>query len=377
MKVRTLFFIIISISLLPVCSAEETAATTEAEQTPSFPYLAQSTADDYIRSGPGTNYYVCGKLGKNDVVKVVAQKYSWSCIVPPEGCFSWISKQYVTIDPTNPSIGVITGTNVRVRAGSADNNPLHSDQVQGQVNDGERIRLMGEEQNDYYKIYPPSFAYLWVSSQYIKPIGDLDEALEAIKTDEETDSNIFAPDIVPDTKDLQQYYALEKLVKAEHAKPLLEQDYSKVKQALELLASNIDAGKAASYAEYMVKRIEGFELACEVTKAVDLQEQNLKQIKENIQKAQQATMAELPNLGKYAAIGKFELSSIYQQAPLKLYTISNTAGQIICYAMPEGTGSQTDLTKFIDKKIGLVGTIEPHPETLSALVRFTEIAELD
>ena len=144
MKLHILFFIIILISSVCVCTAQESTTTAGTELTPSFPYLAQCTSDNvYIRSGPGTNYYDCGKLNKNDVVKVVAQKYSWSCIVPPEGCFSWISKQYVTIDPTNPSIGIVTGTNVRVRAGRSDNNPLHSETVQGQVNEGERIRLMG------------------------------------------------------------------------------------------------------------------------------------------------------------------------------------------------------------------------------------------
>ena len=70
---------------------------------PSFPYIAEITDDNVnIRSGPGTNYYHCGKLNSSDRVTVVASKYSWSHIIPPEGSFSWISKQYVSIDLDTP-----------------------------------------------------------------------------------------------------------------------------------------------------------------------------------------------------------------------------------------------------------------------------------
>jgi uncharacterized protein YgiM (DUF1202 family) len=386
MKLHIFLFIIISITLLSFCSAQEKAAiTAEPNQALSFPYIAQALGDNvYVRSGPGTNYYVCGKLNKNDIVKVVATKYSWSCIVPPESCFSWISKQYITIDPTNPSVGIISGDSVRVRAGNEDGNPLHSEQVQGQVNKGEKVRLAGEEKNDYYKIYPPPFAYLWVSSQFVQPLGSAANIEipsltgPGIKVDANNPNSMFAPAAKTDVpKDLQQYYALEKLVKVELAKPLLEQDFSKVKQALQVLAGNKDAGKASRYAEYMAKRIDGFELAAKASKEVKEQAKNLEQINSNIKKAQESRLAELPNLGRFAVIGQFQQSSVYdQQAVLKHYKILDSAGQIICYALPASSAKLPDLKQFENKKIGLVGTIEPHPETVSALVRFSEIVEL-
>ncbi len=384
MKSRLSFLMmILLISLVSTASAEQTAGSAEAvaEQTLSFPYIAQIISDNVnLRSGPGTNYYLCGKLNKADVVKVVQQKYGWSCVVPPEGTFSWISKQYIEVDPTNPSVGIVSGDNVRVRAGSADNNPLHSDQVQGMFDKSDRVRLMGEEQSDYYKIYPPSFAYLWVSTQYTKPLGSApEEAKPAEESKQETvDTGLFAPAMVPATKDLRQYYALEQIVKAEHEKPVLEQDYSTVKEALQLLADNKDADKAARYAEFMVKRIGSFELAAEVAKAVQLQDQQLQQTKENIQKACQRRLEQLPNLGRFAVIGKTQTSSVYGTEPvLKHYKILDSAGNIICYALPASSAPEMDISKYFDKKVGLVGTIEAHPATSSALVRFTEIAEVD
>ena len=382
MKLHIVFSIAILIVLFSVCFAQEDINSVVTEQTLSFPYIAQATGNEvYIRSGPGTNYYACGKLNKGDVVKVVATKYSWSCIVPPESCFSWISKQYVSIDPTNPSVGVVNNDKVNVRAGREDGNPLHSEQVQGQVSKGEMVRLTGEEQNDYYKIYPPSFAYLWVSSQFIQPLGSTTEIPTELRPVASSDVNIFAPPLRGGgdiARDLQQYYALEKLVKAEHEKPLLEQDYSKVKQALEVMAQNKDAGKAARYAEYMVKRIEGFEMAAKVIREVKEQDKNLDKIFENIKKAQDSKLSELPNLGRFAVIGKFQQSSVYdQQAVLKHYKILDSAGQIICYVLPAGSAELPDLKQYENKKVGLVGTIEPHPETGGALVRFTQLAELD
>jgi len=102
-------------------------ADANAVAVPSFPYMAEISADDvYIRSGPGTNYYNSGKANKGDKVKVVSRQFSWSCIVPPPGSFSWIYIPYVTIDPDTPGTGIVTGDSVRVYAGSDLVKPIHS-----------------------------------------------------------------------------------------------------------------------------------------------------------------------------------------------------------------------------------------------------------
>jgi uncharacterized protein YgiM (DUF1202 family) len=157
----------------PSASPQESVSTTDAEANePSFPYIAEITEDNVnIRSGPGTNYYHCGKLNTGDRVKVVASKHSWSHIVPPDGSFSWISKQYISIEPNNPRIGVVTGEAVRVYAGSDFLKPMHSTTEQLELNKGDKVELMGEEMDDYYKIVPPTGAYLWVLTQYTKPLG--------------------------------------------------------------------------------------------------------------------------------------------------------------------------------------------------------------
>ena len=54
--------------------------------TVSFPYVARMTGNNvYVRSGPGTNYYACGKLSKGDKITVVGSHFGWLRIVPPAG----------------------------------------------------------------------------------------------------------------------------------------------------------------------------------------------------------------------------------------------------------------------------------------------------
>ena len=89
------------------------------EKTPQMPYIAEVTGQDvYVRSGAGTAYYFTTKLNAPTRVTVVDHKFSWAVIIPPEGSFSWIYKNYVKLDPTNPKNGTVTGDNVRIWAGA-------------------------------------------------------------------------------------------------------------------------------------------------------------------------------------------------------------------------------------------------------------------
>jgi hypothetical protein len=389
-KFINLFILVCLISLASVGLAQEAATSpqgsvsaAEAEgNEPSFPYVAEIIEDNVnIRSGPGTNYYYCGKLNTGDRVKVVASKYSWSHIVPPASSFSWISKQYVSIEPNNPGIGVVTGNAVRVYAGSDLLKPMHSTTVQLELNRGDKVELMGEEMDDYYKIAPPTGAYLWVLTQYTKPLGAAGEVEVIVEPKTEPEANTAA--VVPATisiesEKLKEYYALAEQIKAEQAKPIAQQNYAEIKKALAELAGNKEAGKAAHYSEFALKQIGRCELVLAVDKEIQLQDSQLQHIREQIENARAAELAKIPELGGFAAIGQFQTSKIYgPEESLKHYRIIDDSGQTVCYALPEGSASQMDLSKFEGRKVGLVGTVEPHPQTKGALVRFTEITELE
>jgi uncharacterized protein YgiM (DUF1202 family) len=151
------------------------AVTEEAKAAkPQFPYVAEIIGTEvFVRSGPGTAYYHCGKLNAPQRVTVVGFTHNnWFQILPPPGSFSWISKTYVEIDKTNPKKGTVTGDAVRIWAGSDFVEPMRSSSLQTKLNKGAAVEIVGEleVEGDYYKITPPSDAYLWISGDSLKAL---------------------------------------------------------------------------------------------------------------------------------------------------------------------------------------------------------------
>ncbi len=348
-----------------------------------FPYIAEITGDNvYIRSGPGTNFYQCGKLDKGNQLKVIGRQFSWARVVPPPGSFSWISMQYVAIDPENPKVGNVTGDRVRVYAGSDFVKPLYSTTLQGKLDKGDRVDLLGEQMDDYYKIEPPPFAYLWVSANFTKLIKAVEKTpppmiAEKPEVEQPTETEAAMEEISESASPeelLEQYKALQEQVEAERTKPVKEQNYTNIKKVLVRIANAKQADKASRYAEFLVKQVEGFELALVVAKEVQLQDEQLANIKERIKKAHTTRLEEFQDLGKYAVVGRLQAFTTYGPGH---YRIVDESGTTICYALPTEQISKMDLSKFMERKVGLVGTVEPRPQTPPrALVRFSEIVEI-
>ena len=360
--------------------AVEGAAPEEIE-TPPFPYDAVITGDDvYIRSGPGTNFYHCGKFKKGDRVNVVARQFSWSRIAPPAGSFSWISMQYVKIDAANSAVGTVTGDNIRVYAGSDFVKPLYSTTLQDKLSTGDRVKLLGEQMDGYYKIAPPPEAYLWVSTNFTRPAPPPTEpppvvsAVEPTPGVEEPNESVAAapPPVTPQSA-TERYRALKERVEAERAKPVDQQDYSSFTKELTAIAKDEGAGSAARYAQFVLQQIQGYELALAVGKEIRLQNEQLEKVKAGILKARTTRLAEVKDLGRFAVTGELQTYATFGPGH---YRIVDEAGKMVCYALPGDSAAKRDLSGLIGRKVGLVGTIEPHKPTAGALVRFTNIVEL-
>lgn len=342
------------------------------------PYVAEVVGNDVrIRSGPGTQFYQCGKLYAGDRVQVVKTEQTWSCIVPPPGCFSWVAVQYVSINLRNPTVGVITGDNVGVYTGSDTEEAKYSTSKQVVLSRGQTVKLLGEEKDDYYKINPPQGAYLWVSSQYLqavdKPLAktlspDPNAAAKAAAA-KKTDPN--AP-----LTGLDLYYALSEKVKAEHNKPMAEQNYTEIRKKLAELAAVKDGGRAARYATYTLRQVEGYELARQAATEIEQQKKDLAATNEKIDTARATQLEGIQDTSKFAIKGKLATSSVYSGST-KRYRILDDTDKTICYVTPTGPAANMDLSKFVGHKVGLVGKIEPHEATQRAFIQFTEIVLLD
>ncbi len=364
----------------PVTTVGEPAAAKPME-----PYVAEVVGNDvFIRSGPGTNFYQCGKLYAGDRVQVINTQQGWSCILPPAGCFSWVSMQYVSINLDNPTMGIITGDNVGVYAGSDFVLPMHSTTKQVVLNRGQTVKLLGEEKDDYYKIAPPQGAYLWVSTQFLQSTAPMPERTVVKPTDPNAiPSAVKGPDGKPVLQDpnlpktdLDLYYALAEQIKAMQGKPAAERNYTEIKAKLTVLAARKDSGRAARYAEYTLKQVERFELADKSAKELELQRKELAKTTEKIDEARAAKLAQIPDFSKFAAMGKLEKSSVYDGGPVKRYRLIDEMGKTIAYVTPVGAAI-AESEKLVGHKVGLVGKIEPHEASARAFIEYTEITQLD
>jgi len=272
---------------------------------------------------------------------------------------------------------VLTGDNVGVYTGSDTQEAKYSTSKQVVLSRGQTVKLLGEEKDDYYKIAPPQGAYLWVSSQYLQPA---DRSL--VKTPA-ADTAAGKPATVKKPSDpnapltgLDLYYTLMDQVKAELVKPKAEQNYTELKKKLTELAAAKDGGRAARYSEFSLKQVERYELACRVGKELEDQNKELQKTTAKIDEARTAQLQQIVRRDKYALVGKLETSNVYAGAA-KRFRVLDDSGKTICYVMPTGPIANTDFSKYIGRKVGLVGPIAPRPDAQQSLIEFTEIDLLD
>jgi len=275
---------------------------------------------------------------------------------------------------------VLTGDNVGVYAGSDTQEAKYSTSKQVVLGRGQTVKLLGEEKDDYYKIAPPQGTYLWVSSQFLNPVDKPQAKVPAVAADAAGKAGAANKAIDPNRPltGLDLYYKLSEQVKAEHEKKLGEQNYTELKKKLAELAASKDGGRAARYADFTLKQVERYELACQAAKEVEQQNKALQKTTAKIDEARATKLGQVVDRSKFALVGKLETSSVYSSGgQTRRYRILDDAGKTICYVTPVGPAVNTDFGKLIGHKVGLVGKIEPHEATARAFIEFTEIVPLE
>lgn len=167
--------------------------------------------DVYVRSGDSLNHYTVCKLNAGARVTVVSESGDWYEILPPEGTFSLVSGDYVTVDVRNPGMGVINGEGVRVRAGSELNKSKYT--VQTKLSKGAEVKLIKRNDDGFYRIEPPDGATLWISRSYVEMVPDGRLAVGVV--DEEADGNTGNPGFSQGSNSSQGKDSLQGKVPAE------------------------------------------------------------------------------------------------------------------------------------------------------------------
>lgn len=132
-----------------------------------FPYTAYvNSADVYVRSGPGRDYYPTDKLAKGQEVEVYRHDPGgWLAIRPPRGSYSWVSARH--LDIAKDDLAVVNSERVVARVGSTLGDMR--DVIQVRLEKDERVELLEAPAADspWCKIAPPAGEFRWVFSKYV------------------------------------------------------------------------------------------------------------------------------------------------------------------------------------------------------------------
>jgi uncharacterized protein YgiM (DUF1202 family) len=165
MSYRSLIVTLLTFTLIPSMRvmAEDSIPPTVENSKYQFDGVINATSV-YIRSGPGDGYYATQELSKGTKVRVVGITFEWLKIVPPAGSFSYVGKVFVDRHD-NGSLGRINKDQVNTT-------------VETRLNAGDEVKIIGE-QDEYYKIEPPTGAYLYVNKQFVDMVAPVAVAATA------------------------------------------------------------------------------------------------------------------------------------------------------------------------------------------------------
>lgn len=380
------------------------AQDTETE----FPYKAQVIGQGvYVRSGSAIQYYYTMQLDEPAEVVVVEKRFSWCKIVPPKGSFSWIAKEFIMIDTEKPGYGILTNDNVRVWAGKAGLDPEDSTSPQGKLNKGDRVKLLGEESGDYYKIAPPADAYLWINGEYLKNIGratlptkpkpvvkpapvksaDSNTTTPAAKKPavaKKTEPAVVTrPEIKMPVKTeyevnkIKEVYDIIKKIDAVRELPVADQNYVPFKQPLKAIETDKKAASASKYASYQLQRITGYELAIQAGSELMSQDKELMALRQQIAEKRKQMRDKVKKVDDYVVTGSLKKSLIYDaKMGGQRYLVVDEQGKILCYAIPQASGN-INLSDYLGKKVGLRGNVIADQASGISLVKFTAVDVID
>jgi SH3-like domain-containing protein len=135
-------------ALLGLCAAREAWCV-------EFPYVAYvNSADVYVRSGPGRNYYPTDKLQKGMKVEIYRHDPG-----------SWVTSRH--LDAIDNRVAVVNSERVVARVGSAFSDAR--DVIQVRLDKGEKVELIAPAAADspWYRISPPAGEFRWVFAKFV------------------------------------------------------------------------------------------------------------------------------------------------------------------------------------------------------------------
>ena len=376
MKTKAVSWILATAFAAAACSVALAAA----------PYEGVITGNDvYVRSGPGTGAYACAKLSAPARVTVVGQLDSWLKVLPPKGCYSVVSKDFVKPDATGKA-GTITGDNVWVRAAGVLRDADFFT-LQSRLNTNNTVEIIGQS-GDYYQIKPPKDAHFWIAAQFVKradaaagtaeaPTGSVPAtggtvSVGVVPRNESTDGETTLPTTAPVPRPaatggevqipvgMEQFAAAEKLLLAEYKRPVSDRNYDSLLAAYNAVNVTGDNENLKKYVDFRVSLI-----TADIQRRKDLGEVNklvgdVRQREQELRLAQARLQSEAPTtrpITSYAAQGILLVSDLFPgtAAATQRYIIRDRVTYFINAYVQCMTGA-VNLDNCVGKYVGIIGS---------------------
>ena len=353
--------------------------------------------DVYVRSGPSANHYPVVKAQAGDRVTVVGENREWLEVLPPEGVFSFISGDYV--DTTDGKVGLVSGDNVRVRAGSllpefAKNKYV----VQTKLMRGAQVSILSRDPDGYLRIEPPPGVTVWVHSGYVSILPVSDNGSDQPETDAvggtvtTGDFSVATPQadgladaseatseekwLFKGQKETPQRRALaelDELVRAELEKPVPDRDFEPISNRYEAIAGQTEDVFAGQYATGRMEQIAQLASSVERVRSIRKLDEQIESQRREFLKERAKIREEMPPIPNgLDALGVLRASALYPPGsfPERYRLVDPTARRERTIAYVEvRPNSSIDIPSFLGRYVGVraagrrlqTGGIQPVP----------------
>ena len=312
-----------------------------------------------VRSGPAASAYYCVELSSPARMTVVGQSRGWLKVLPPQGCYSVVSKKNVRL-ATDGKTGSIIGENVWARAGGFPAEPGKYSMLQKALNADERVVILGPT-GDYYKIIPPRGAYFWIESKSVKRLGAAVTNRTPTTRPATTGAGATTRPATPKVAyrphpDIVALKALDKEVTLESKKPFKDRDYETLLDKYRALKPTKDSGVGP----YVAARIKGLEVEISRQKDAEAAAQLATQTAEahrkfEIAKAKIGTGSTTQPAVPYTAKGIVATSALFPKGkrPGRFLLRSDKAVKINAYLV--NTDGKVDIAGYVGKSVEVYG----------------------
>ncbi|MEW6250676.1 MAG: SH3 domain-containing protein [Planctomycetota bacterium] len=377
----------------PSAAAPATQATSRgARET----WLRVTKDDVNIRARPDTASVVVARAVRGALLHARGcDDYGWYRIEPPEGVFSYVSKEHVRRSGVAEGVVEIRSGTLRVRVGSTvrELDPVQSE-VQALLERGARVQIVGE-QGEWLKIAPPAGVHVYISGDVVETLSDeLAGHLVALrKAADGSPAGVARAGAPPATgpapsprqagPDLsgrwgERLVEVEKLIAAEDAKPLGEQRWAEAiarlrpiaEQREELLVAQLALGWIAQLEQRVAdQRLvrEGHAILARTERDQGRHEREMQRI---------GRTREIASQPAFAAQGELLPSYAAGSGARRRYQLVNPVNRRLEAYVEAEPQAGVDLAGLVGQYVGVRGTRRSVPGLGADLVEAAEVVAL-